>query len=583
MDLRSAAIHSRIGRVRLRARAAARDGIRLALESTLAGVDLEPPAFPPEALLLVRWLRVATSGATFSRGRGFEHALRGEVAAAARDAVRPSAGRVPSAASAVLFRDLTQALAVFALSVVERRTASEWWWPRLWPDAHRSDFVQIWLRHPSELPSVVATLADTGALETIAPTLSEAAGAALLAVTCERYHLAAFRAAALNASAVTDPGSRLLVTERAGNGQGSPPVAPADAAIQRDLGRASSAALDAGLPAPVRLWLAACAGLAAESRWVRHEQLASRAAHAVLAVRRDRPAAPNDTSLGRADALPALTPRRDGVSAGRSREPSSFGAPDETAFLAPERRDPQLDVPKVGVMPTPRVERALVDAPGAAHRVRREPAAPSQVAEPQSNDVAAPPPEVTRTGFGGVFYLANVALALELYDDFTGSGRPALALPFWTFLSRAAEWLLRGEDREAFRADPVFAWLAARDGDSAASTELDHTAVPVDWAAPEAWRAWAGPEVPPVTPVTLASWDDWLDSAMPWLERRIERALHGEPASILRQTAAIVRRPPRVSVHFALALHPIEVRLAGLDRDPGWIPAAGADLRFVYE
>jgi hypothetical protein len=51
----------------------------------------------------------------------------------------------------------------------------------------------------------------------------------------------------------------------------------------------------------------------------------------------------------------------------------------------------------------------------------------------------------------------------------------------------------------------------------------------------------------------------------------------------MRQTGVVVRARQRIDVHFALALHPLEVRMAGLDRDPGWIPAAGADLRFVYE
>jgi hypothetical protein len=39
----------------------------------------------------------------------------------------------------------------------------------------------------------------------------------------------------------------------------------------------------------------------------------------------------------------------------------------------------------------------------------------------------------------------------------------------------------------------------------------------------------------------------------------------------------------RIDLHFALAALPLPLRLAGLDRDPGWIAAAGADLRFHFD
>ena len=38
----------------------------------------------------------------------------------------------------------------------------------------------------------------------------------------------------------------------------------------------------------------------------------------------------------------------------------------------------------------------------------------------------------------------------------------------------------------------------------------------------------------------------------------------------------------RVDLRLPLDRLPLAVRLAGLDRDPGWIPAAGADFRFHF-
>jgi hypothetical protein len=40
--------------------------------------------------------------------------------------------------------------------------------------------------------------------------------------------------------------------------------------------------------------------------------------------------------------------------------------------------------------------------------------------------------------------------------------------------------------------------------------------------------------------------------------------------------------PSHVDVVLSLAELPVEIRLAGLDRDPGWIPAAGRYLAFHF-
>ena len=41
--------------------------------------------------------------------------------------------------------------------------------------------------------------------------------------------------------------------------------------------------------------------------------------------------------------------------------------------------------------------------------------------------------------------------------------------------------------------------------------------------------------------------------------------------------------PTHVDVMFSLAELPIELRLSGLDRDPGWIPAADRVVAFHYD
>jgi len=42
-------------------------------------------------------------------------------------------------------------------------------------------------------------------------------------------------------------------------------------------------------------------------------------------------------------------------------------------------------------------------------------------------------------------------------------------------------------------------------------------------------------------------------------------------------------RADRLDLHFTLDALPLAVRLAGVDRDPGWIPSAGCDIRFCFD
>jgi hypothetical protein len=78
---------------------------------------------------------------------------------------------------------------------------------------------------------------------------------------------------------------------------------------------------------------------------------------------------------------------------------------------------------------------------------------------------------------------------------------------------------------------------------------------------------------------------------LPRLVRRTNAwvaAALGEPVTlslarrVLCHRARVHITPAHVDVQFDLASLPIEIRLAGLDRDPGWVPAAGRIVRFLY-
>ena len=75
----------------------------------------------------------------------------------------------------------------------------------------------------------------------------------------------------------------------------------------------------------------------------------------------------------------------------------------------------------------------------------------------------------------------------------------------------------------------------------------------------------------------------WIACLAEFLVARIALAGDGLDAGSLRLRASLALREDRVEVTFSLAELPIAVRLAGLDRDPGWLPAEGRSVYFSFE
>jgi hypothetical protein len=250
------------------------------------------------------------------------------------------------------------------------------------------------------------------------------------------------------------------------------------------------------------------------------------------------------------------------------------------------------------------------------------------------------------TKLGGIFYLINIALFLELYGDFTMPQEPGLSLDIWDFLS-----LFGAELNEKFDEDSVSRLLrrmAGRTEDEALGQGFEP---PQEWRLPPRWLAsfpepalceWearagrlrvrhtegfflldvrlksdetldaeeirarllhemeaygacANLELRAVAsqglPETLSERDAlqrWLGWLVPFVCARLRRALplaaDEAPWSFLFEHAARVRvSATHLDVFFELAALPLEIRLAGIDRDPGWIPAAGKYIAFHYE
>jgi len=162
--------------------------------------------------------------------------------------------------------------------------------------------------------------------------------------------------------------------------------------------------------------------------------------------------------------------------------------------------------------------------------------------------------EIT-TDLGGCLYLINLGLFLGLYGDFTTPLSPGIDLPIWDFIALLACELLSAEAQD----DPLWSLLAQLAG------RADDEPPGRDFAPPDG-----------------STQSVWLAT----LRARLRTALNTtdeELPRFFRAHARVVVSDLRLAAYLALAELPIEIRQSGLDRDPGWVPAAGKTIAFYYD
>ena len=179
-------------------------------------------------------------------------------------------------------------------------------------------------------------------------------------------------------------------------------------------------------------------------------------------------------------------------------------------------------------------------------------------AAPATDAVATVPATLRFTSaHAGLFFLVPAFTALGLYGDFT---QPQIGLPGLSPFG-LLWWLGRHWRGRRFLADPLAPWLRQAAG-------LGQREAVTRWFLP--------PE--PVAP------NRWLTAQARRLHTRLADAL-GNPdplALLLAQPGEIIVADDRLTLSFPLAGHPLPLRLAGLDRDPGFLPAAGRTFRFDF-
>jgi hypothetical protein len=254
----------------------------------------------------------------------------------------------------------------------------------------------------------------------------------------------------------------------------------------------------------------------------------------------------------------------------------------------------------------------------------------------EQDAATVPRPEgVVDTRLGGLFYLINLGQGLGLYGDFTTPASPGIDLDLWDFVTLLGRRLLG----RPVPSDPVWELLAGLAGRAASQPPGPGFAppgawrVPADWLGPfdpaGEWRwsaaggrlrlqhpaGFAVLDVPPddraapdqlreelqplgvpagvplrrrsLPPLPARPLHRWVALLGAYATARLSRALD-HPAGrvgevLLRHRARVFVTHVHVDVALSLAELPIEIRLAGLDRDPGWVPAAGRVVAFRFD
>ena len=484
------------------------------------------------------------------------------------DAGRPARGFVPANANAVLFADRAELLACLARDWCTGNTNASWWWPVLFP---REDFAAIvrraWLQDARPVPAALNRLESVGLAARFLAKFSQVEIAALWRNIVNTFHLQALDLAwsaiditAIESAAVRQPrdtapwspwveadsslipeGARVLIT-----------------AIL--LKRAPAVVRAASFVRGVHAWRKATETAFAEDETFRHTEEGSRFAEF-------SPRQP-DLRVGPAATLP-------NTQEGSPAKPSKTGQParsDSDARLQPAAANGTSPSATHSLAMRPEAPRqedlassGIRDNGGRANsREKSATIVSPDVARAGPDVVPLPPaaaPDQIYTEWGGSFYLVNVAIALGLYGDFTTPAEPGLALSLWDFLALVGERMI-GEE---FASDALPELLAKLSGRVEGELPAAHF------------------EPPTGEPLGI-----WLDGICNDLQERLTTSL-GEidrgdlRALVLNHRARIEADSLRLDAHFSLANHPIELRLAGLDRDPGWVPAGGRSIYFHYD
>jgi hypothetical protein len=553
---------------------------RLRFETAVAHVLPASLGLSARALLIVRRLAPATPLRANANG-AFTSAVHADLARSLSLARRPWLHGDAGSAATVLFLDEAELAACFVRDWLKGRVTERWWWSCI-----TSGFsIREWLRREvlargEIFCATTHKLADVRAAAQWYALFDDADVAQAARAIGEAYGLARER-----------PSFEALVADPAGfvrdsaDDRGSN-VAMSRAGIER-LRSVAPESFEPALTPPQRRLLATALAVRRDLSWARANEFSS----CLSQLGEPVPLIHDD----------GLTVRRLGGAPSSAQSTEPVGSASSGAACPAYAAEPQHDSSDSQVEPLADLGRELPlggdsfrDSAGLPHERREAPAdntiLPGSI---QDEGHSASTALARVTNFGGIFYLLNVALALGLYGDFTAPRAPGLALSPWDLLALIGR---RWFGRE-FRRDPVWGVLADLAGRRASE-------FPARAFRPDPHWAWPTSEPMPtdmpeptdeLRPFRIRTRrrartprERWLNRVLARVEPRIGLALQltdsRTVADVLcRHVARVVVTATAVDIHLLLSDLPLTIRCAGLDRNPGWIPAAGRSVSFFFE
>jgi hypothetical protein len=668
---------------------------QLRLDNLLQTTELHPPWLPSSAIVCLRQLRDPLPRALKLQNRSATHSLAWQQAVSAevhekiRRAERPVKSAVSSEATAVIFKDQAELLACLAVDWSDGCLGSRWWWRSLFKCQDVAGLVtDAWLEAPQYVPAALELLAVKGRLKLFGRAFSADRARVLLREVMRTFALQELQSAldagfeqikrsltdsripgpdiqeaslAAKARAMPSPPWQHLVPESLEQAQGLEQQCLIGVALT--IKRAHATARSSLFARATLSWLRAsgaveidgprisnqphpdAGALLKEESRVDAQQEFRRLKSSIAPIELDGQEAPDNSSV------PEETqPGRNAVRLAGAKQSSNPAEESESQPGRPETSSLEFDTiaeskdkAPSSWLPSASSSQTLLPDTGAPSSLTSNSSAPAE------NETGGPPlaeesfvetatnvlglDEVRiGTQFGGIFYLINLGIFLDLYSDFTAPAGRSLTLSIFDFIALLGERLLQKQIKD----DPVWELLAQLAGRTKLDAPGKGFEPPDEWRLPAHWLE-AFPDESQLEWMTkgerlrvkhpagfllldiplsdspakqlkremvvynatkwqlnqqsfrfspsdggLAQWLDWI---VPYVRARLRRALgSGDPALLVcAQRASILSTEVHLEIFFALSEHPLEIRLAGLDRDPGWVPAAGRFVRFHYQ
>ncbi len=233
---------------------------------------------------------------------------------------------------------------------------------------------------------------------------------------------------------------------------------------------------------------------------------------------------------------------------------------------------------------------ALAPEPGAA---------PVEPRVQDTRAIAAIRLEAVTTDLGGVLFLINALQQLGFFDRLDDHFGIISSIGGWGWLEILARCLL-GDRRSDLAIDPIWNALATLDGRRPGNGFTFHgprvRGLPGAWPVPVAAES-RPPRKRRSRPLGLQPappLQRFLDTIVPYLRWRLVRAMAldarpDEDGDALLASRLLSRRgrltctATHVDLHMSMDQIDIAVRLAGLDANPGWVPALGRVVTFFFE